>query len=364
MEDDIMVCVGKIIASAACFESSSVCEGQPNSAATAMDTNVVLSMQRASDDEDGKEVEGEGEREKGYCSKKMKEIVECRICQEEDDFLSLEAPCACSGTLKFAHRKCIQRWCNKKGDITCEICKQEFSPNYSLPPTRSNPDFLAIDIRQAWSPHIDLRDSHLLVLTASQSQLLQSDYEDYVAANSGSLACLRLVALILLIILLLRQVLMLTRDSGMRPDSSTLINVVGCSGYFLFILNSFCFKLKTELEFGSSVSGFASPICWLSSSMLCGGSHMVFTESKEETGTLSLCGIPPLACFWSKDEILSDSWLYSPIFAIIGALGGPMKAAIGSECSVNLLPTLSCCPLGPVNTPERDGGRFFPYFIS
>nr|YP_009686625.1 NADH-plastoquinone oxidoreductase subunit 5 [Corchorus olitorius]QDS78444.1 NADH-plastoquinone oxidoreductase subunit 5 [Corchorus olitorius]UNV38852.1 NADH dehydrogenase subunit 5 [Corchorus olitorius] len=34
-------------------------------------------------------------------------------------------------------------------------------------------------------------------------------------------------------------------------------------------------------------------------------------------GTLSLCGIPPLACFWSKDEILSDSWLYSPIFAII-----------------------------------------------
>ncbi|KAM0014258.1 NAD(P)H-quinone oxidoreductase subunit 5 [Helianthus debilis subsp. tardiflorus] len=33
--------------------------------------------------------------------------------------------------------------------------------------------------------------------------------------------------------------------------------------------------------------------------------------------TLSLCGIPPLACFWSKDEILNDSWLYSPIFAII-----------------------------------------------
>nr|YP_010047775.1 NADH-plastoquinone oxidoreductase subunit 5 [Pilea thymifolia]QPK42400.1 NADH-plastoquinone oxidoreductase subunit 5 [Pilea thymifolia] len=34
-------------------------------------------------------------------------------------------------------------------------------------------------------------------------------------------------------------------------------------------------------------------------------------------GTLSLCGIPPLGCFWSKDEILVDSWLYSPIFAII-----------------------------------------------
>ncbi|KAJ1681240.1 hypothetical protein LUZ63_023538 [Rhynchospora breviuscula] len=34
-------------------------------------------------------------------------------------------------------------------------------------------------------------------------------------------------------------------------------------------------------------------------------------------GTLSLCGIPPLACFWSKDEILSNSWFYSTIFGII-----------------------------------------------
>ncbi|KAJ8444258.1 LOW QUALITY PROTEIN: hypothetical protein Cgig2_024584 [Carnegiea gigantea] len=33
--------------------------------------------------------------------------------------------------------------------------------------------------------------------------------------------------------------------------------------------------------------------------------------------TLSICGIPPLACFWSKDEILNASWLYSPIFAKI-----------------------------------------------
>nr|QQP00208.1 NADH dehydrogenase subunit 5 [Selaginella nipponica]QQP00262.1 NADH dehydrogenase subunit 5 [Selaginella nipponica] len=30
-------------------------------------------------------------------------------------------------------------------------------------------------------------------------------------------------------------------------------------------------------------------------------------------GTLSLCGIPPFACFWSKDEILDDGWLSRPI---------------------------------------------------
>ncbi|KAB2054213.1 hypothetical protein ES319_A12G240200v1 [Gossypium barbadense] len=45
--------------------------------------------------------------------------------------------------------------------------------------------------------------------------------------------------------------------------------------------------------------------------------HVPVTQIAFLIGTLSLCGIPPLACFWSKDEILSDSWLYSPIFAII-----------------------------------------------
>ncbi|KAG4109379.1 hypothetical protein ERO13_1Z049402v2 [Gossypium hirsutum] len=45
--------------------------------------------------------------------------------------------------------------------------------------------------------------------------------------------------------------------------------------------------------------------------------HVPVTRIAFLVGTLSLCGIPPLACFWSKDEILSDSWLSSPIFAII-----------------------------------------------
>nr|YP_010722973.1 NADH-plastoquinone oxidoreductase subunit 5 [Anthurium andraeanum]WDW20978.1 NADH-plastoquinone oxidoreductase subunit 5 [Anthurium andraeanum] len=45
--------------------------------------------------------------------------------------------------------------------------------------------------------------------------------------------------------------------------------------------------------------------------------YVPITRTTFLLGTLSLCGIPPLACFWSKDEILSESWLYSPIFAVI-----------------------------------------------
>nr|YP_009655089.1 NADH-plastoquinone oxidoreductase subunit 5 [Melastoma dodecandrum]QCL12471.1 NADH-plastoquinone oxidoreductase subunit 5 [Melastoma dodecandrum]WFQ82067.1 NADH-plastoquinone oxidoreductase subunit 5 [Melastoma dodecandrum] len=53
--------------------------------------------------------------------------------------------------------------------------------------------------------------------------------------------------------------------------------------------------------------------------VLMGGlkKHVPITKTAFLIGTLSLCGIPPLACFWSKDEILNDSWLYLPVFAIL-----------------------------------------------
>jgi len=53
--------------------------------------------------------------------------------------------------------------------------------------------------------------------------------------------------------------------------------------------------------------------------VLMGGltKHVPITKGAFLLGTLSLCGIPPLACFWSKDEILHDSRLYSPIVALI-----------------------------------------------
>nr|YP_010025193.1 NADH-plastoquinone oxidoreductase subunit 5 [Colobanthus acicularis]QOQ35492.1 NADH-plastoquinone oxidoreductase subunit 5 [Colobanthus acicularis] len=53
--------------------------------------------------------------------------------------------------------------------------------------------------------------------------------------------------------------------------------------------------------------------------VLMGGltKHVPITKTAFLIGSLSLCGIPPLACFWSKDEILNASWLYSPIFSII-----------------------------------------------
>nr|UCU11856.1 NADH-plastoquinone oxidoreductase subunit 5 [Fritillaria maximowiczii]UCU11939.1 NADH-plastoquinone oxidoreductase subunit 5 [Fritillaria maximowiczii]UCU12022.1 NADH-plastoquinone oxidoreductase subunit 5 [Fritillaria maximowiczii] len=54
--------------------------------------------------------------------------------------------------------------------------------------------------------------------------------------------------------------------------------------------------------------------------------YIPITRTTFLLGTLSLCGIPPLACFWSKDEIINDSWLYSPIFAIIACFTAGLTA--------------------------------------
>lgn len=94
----------------------------------------------------------------------VSEIIYCRICHEGEfeSCKTLETPCSCSGTIKvflllcldyhfsfsllgitysyefnlcfefwliitshqFAHRDCVQRWCDEKGNTNCELCLQ------------------------------------------------------------------------------------------------------------------------------------------------------------------------------------------------------------------------------------------------
>ncbi|KAF3669974.1 putative pentatricopeptide repeat-containing protein-like [Capsicum annuum] len=235
MVDEFMVCVDRIIIATTCFADSSNGEALLTSDDANANSRKTDEKTISNNNNSGGSGSGEG------CSKGSV-IRECRICQEEDDETDMEAPCACNGTLKFAHRKCIQKWCNKKGDITCEICNKVFSPNYTLPPATSNPDVMAIDIRwvlqlnvlmlldmrvawfrfhlflvlrQAWGPGMDIRNPHFLAFAAAERQFLQSEYDDYAIASSGSLASFRYVAII---------TLMVTRDFTMVQDSSTFFN--------------------------------------------------------------------------------------------------------------------------------------------
>lgn len=144
------------------------------------------------------------------------QTVECRICQEEDHIKNLESPCACSGSLKYAHRACVQRWCNEKGDITCEICHESYKPGYTAPP-RANPDETTIDISGGWTitgSALDLRDPRILAMAAAQRHFLEAEYDEYAATNASGAAFCRSAALILMALLLLRHALTINSDDG------------------------------------------------------------------------------------------------------------------------------------------------------
>ncbi|KAK6802865.1 hypothetical protein RDI58_000649 [Solanum bulbocastanum] len=135
--------------------------------------------------------------------------AECRICQDEDTLNNLESPCACCGSLKYAHRKCVQHWCNEKGDITCEICHQQYQPGYTAPPRARSEDTI-IDIGGGWQiagTPLELHNPRLLAIREAERQLLEAEYDDYNATNASGVAVCRSAALILMAFLLLRHAL-------------------------------------------------------------------------------------------------------------------------------------------------------------
>ncbi|XP_019423985.1 PREDICTED: uncharacterized protein LOC109333136 isoform X3 [Lupinus angustifolius] len=219
MGDNFIVCIDQIIASSTrCFGPFEEVGGR------VCDDGVGSVSDKGNGGGEGEEEEEDGCSSSSSSNKVDDDVAvvveECRICQEEDKVQDMEAPCSCNGSLKFAHRKCIQRWCNKKGNIICEICNQAFSPNYSIPPVRSN-DIMAIDIRQEWGRSSDLH----LALTSAEHQLLQTEYEDYAITQISSIACLRSATLTLVIILLIRQALMVTANSARGKDSSNIFSI-------------------------------------------------------------------------------------------------------------------------------------------
>ncbi|XP_073300477.1 uncharacterized protein [Primulina huaijiensis] len=117
----------------------------------------------------------------------------CRICHEEESesCKSLEAPCACTGTVKFAHRDCIQRWCNEKRNTICEICLQKFEPGYTSQPKKAHLiDTTIVTIRGRLEiPRINREQENV-------GEILETEYSECASAADRSAACCRSVALI------------------------------------------------------------------------------------------------------------------------------------------------------------------------
>lgn len=134
-------------------------------------------------------------------------LVECKICHDEDEESNMETPCSCCGSLKYAHRKCVQRWCNEKGDTICEICQQQFKPGYTAPPP-FHYGGIPINFRGNWEiSRRDLHNPEFIAMVATDREFLDNDFDEFSAPTSRSLICCRLVAIIFMVLLVLRHTL-------------------------------------------------------------------------------------------------------------------------------------------------------------
>ncbi|KAL6007419.1 hypothetical protein ACLOJK_032916 [Asimina triloba] len=147
-------------------------------------------------------------------------LEECRICQDEDEVSNMETPCSCCGSLKtcychifevflelemssssppfqYAHRKCVQRWCNEKGDIVCEICHQQFKPGYTAPPRLFQYTRIPLNLRRNWEiSGGDLRNPRFIAMVATDHDFVDDEEDDYSSATTRSMICCRSVAVI------------------------------------------------------------------------------------------------------------------------------------------------------------------------
>ncbi|XP_047308815.1 uncharacterized protein LOC124912270 [Impatiens glandulifera] len=136
-------------------------------------------------------------------------MVECRICQDDDLDSNMEIPCFCRGSLKYAHRRCVQRWCNEKGDTICEICQQPFKPGYTAPPPMFQFGPIPLNFRGNWEiSRRDLNNQRLIAMVSTDRNFLNHNYDDeYSVSSTRNLFCCRSVAIIFMVLLILRHTL-------------------------------------------------------------------------------------------------------------------------------------------------------------
>ncbi|GER48073.1 RING/FYVE/PHD zinc finger superfamily protein [Striga asiatica] len=137
-----------------------------------------------------------------------RKLEECRICHDEDDESNMEVPCFCRGSLKYAHRKCVQRWCDEKGDTVCEICLQLFKPDYTAPPPLFHYSGIPMNFRGNWEiSRSDLRNPQFIFVGSNDRSSLYPNFDDLTENTSRNLICCRIVAMIFIILLIMRHTL-------------------------------------------------------------------------------------------------------------------------------------------------------------
>jgi len=141
--------------------------------------------------------------------------ADCRICLLTDKISNLVAPCACDGSLRYCHYKCLKTWVRERRALSCEICGQSYLESYRAR--------LAETVAWAEKQEQLRRDAALaaqLTGGGSGEAILPAS-----AQSSGRLWC-RAMLLVVLIIGLLYLVLFIAMGSGVANRTVMLLRVL------------------------------------------------------------------------------------------------------------------------------------------
>ncbi|CAI5461141.1 unnamed protein product, partial [Closterium sp. Yama58-4] len=142
-----------------------------------------------------------------------------------DDVSKLDVPCACSGSLKYAHHDCIQRWCNEKGNTQCEICHHPFKEGYTAPPPPASPPttpgLVALQFRDGSG-----QLSHIVTFRdAVTGEELRFGLEDFASAPAApeipepaTVSCLKSLIIIVLLLIFARHFFALVLEASGDDD--------------------------------------------------------------------------------------------------------------------------------------------------
>ncbi|KAM0071864.1 putative E3 ubiquitin-protein ligase MARCH [Helianthus debilis subsp. tardiflorus] len=165
------------------------------------------------------------------------EIICCRICHEAEfeSCKSLETPCSCSGTVKFAHRDCVQRWCDEKGNTICEICLQNFEPGYTAPPPKKASQDTHVTIRE--SVEASRTDENLVIIAIADEEeenLIEREYAECSSTADATASMCRTLALIFTMLLLVRHFIgVLIGETGNYPFTLLTLLLIKACGILL-----------------------------------------------------------------------------------------------------------------------------------
>lgn len=108
---------------------------------------------------------------------------------------------------QYVHRKCVQRWCNEKGDSICEICLQQFKPGYTGPPPLFHFGNIPMNFRRNWEEFSrDFHESQFITMVPTDHGAADYSDDDYnFFSGNRSTVRIRSVAIIFMTLLVLRH---------------------------------------------------------------------------------------------------------------------------------------------------------------